>query len=162
MRTPGICGLIAALMLSVVCAALSCSRGGSQHTTGEDAEVAAKGSVEVTAELVEIPDGAIFERDLYNYTTILKYRVQDVHRGQLDADVIYVGHYNPFKPRSEAADRRAPEIGGDLETFEQGQIHRMALEAPIDDFYMGGIVNKYFEEHPEPIYWGVWTNLASK
>ena len=98
----------------------------------------------------------------YNYTTVLKYRVQDVHRGQLDADVVYVGHYNPFKPRDEAADRRAPEIGGDLETFEPGQIHRMALEVPIDDFYMGGIVNKYFDEKPDPIYWGVWTNLVPK
>ena len=153
---------MAALMLPLVATTLSCSRGGSQNATGEDAELAAKGSLEVTAELVEIPDGAIFERDLYNYTTVLKYRVQDVHRGELDAGVIYVGHYNPFKPRDEAADRRAPEIGGDLETFEPGQIHRMALEVPIDDFYMGGIVNKYFDEKPDPIYWGVWTNLVPK
>ena len=141
---------------------MSCSRGGSQNDTGEDAELAAKGSVEVIAELVEIPDGAIFERDLYNYTTVLRYRVQDVHRGELDTDVIFVGHYSPFKSRDEAADRRASDIGGDLETFEAGQTHRMALEVPIDDFYMGGIVNKYFDENPEPIYWAVWTNQVPK
>lgn len=162
MRKLWIYGLIAALMLPVAGTTMSCSRGGGQNTTEEDVELAAKGSVEMTAELVEIPDGAIFERDLYNYTTVLKYRVQDVHRGELDTDVIFVGHYNPFKPRDEAADRRAPDIGGDLETFEPGQTHRMALEVPIDDFYMGGIVNKYFDENPEPIYWGVWTNLMPK
>ena len=67
---------------------------------------ATSGRIEVTAQLVEIPEGAIFKRELYNYTTILKYQVLEVHRGTLDAKTIYVGHYNPFKPRSEAADRQ--------------------------------------------------------
>jgi hypothetical protein len=38
----------------------------------------------------------------------------------------------------------------------------MALEAPIDDYFMGGIVNKYFGQSNEPIYWAVWTNLAGE
>jgi len=38
----------------------------------------------------------------------------------------------------------------------------MALEAPIDDYFMGGIVNKYFGQSTEPIYWAVWTNLAGE
>ena len=54
-----------------------------------------------------------------------------------------------------------PEIGGDLKTFRAGQVHRMALEGSIDDHYMGGIVNKYFGQDTEPIYWAVWTNLES-
>ena len=37
----------------------------------------------------------------------------------------------------------------------------MALEGSIDDHYMGGIVNKYFGQDTEPIYWAVWTNLVS-
>ena len=61
---------MAALVLPLIATILSCSRGGSQNATGEDAELVAKGSVEVTAELIEIPDGAIFERDLYNYCTL--------------------------------------------------------------------------------------------
>ncbi len=94
------------------------------------------GRIEVTARLVEIPDGAIFKRELYDYATVLKYEVLKVHRGQLDTDTIYVGHYNPFKPRSEAADKPVKGIGGNLRTFRVGQIHRMALEVPIDDYFI--------------------------
>jgi hypothetical protein len=118
--------------------------------------------VEVTAKLLEIPEGAIFKRDLYNYATVLKYQVVAVHRGKVDGKTIYVGHYNPFKPRSEAADQRVKDIGGNLKTFRAGQTHRMALKVPIEDHFMGGIVNKYFNEDPEPIYWAVWTNLVSE
>jgi hypothetical protein len=38
----------------------------------------------------------------------------------------------------------------------------MALEVPIDDYYMGGIINKYFGESEDPIYWALWTNLVIK
>ena len=34
----------------------------------------------------------------------------------------------------------------------------MALEVPIEDFFMGGIVNKYFGQTTETLYWAVWTN----
>src|SRR5438046_1145000 len=87
-----------------------------------DPHLATNGTVEVTAKLVEIPDGAIFKRDLYDYATILKYQVLKVHRGQVKGDILYVGHYNPWKPRSEAADKRAKEIGGNLRQFEAGQV----------------------------------------
>ena len=130
--------------------------------TGEDAEVTTRGTIEITAWLIEVPEGAIFKRDLYDYATILKYQVLKVHRGQVKADTIYVGHYNPFKPRSEAADRRVKDIGGNLKKFQAGQVHRMALEVPIDDYYIGGIINKYFNESKDPIYWAVWTNQVAK
>jgi hypothetical protein len=84
--------------------------------------------------------------------------VLETHRGKVEGQTIYVGHYNPFKPRTEAADRIVKGIGGDLKEFRGGQVHRMALEVPIDDHYMGGIVNKYFDQKPDPIYWAVWTN----
>ena len=117
-----------------------------------------RGSVEVTAELIEVPEGAIFERDLYDYATILKYRVLRVQRGQVDEEIIYVGHYNPWKPRSAAADARVPVVGGDLDEFRAGQRHRMALEPAIDDHYMGGIVNKYFGQSTNNLWWAVWTD----
>jgi hypothetical protein len=120
------------------------------------------GNIEVTARLMEIPDGAIFKRELYNYATVLKYKVLKVHRGQVDTEMIYVGHYNPFKPRSEAADRQVKGIGGNLESFRTGQVHRLALEVPIDDYFMGGIINKHFGEYKGPIYWAVWTNKVRK
>jgi hypothetical protein len=127
-----------------------------------DQQLSARGSVEVTARLVEIPEGAIFKRDLYDYATVLKYQVVKVHRGKLDAPVIYVAQYNPFKPRSEAADARAKEIGGNLKTFQAKQLQHMALEGPVEDYFMGGLVNKYFGKTSEPIYWAVWTNLATE
>jgi hypothetical protein len=121
-----------------------------------------EGSIVVTAQLVEIPDGAIFKRDLYDYATVLKYRVLKVERGKVDAETIYVGHYNPFKPRAAAADQRVSKIGGDLQKFRAGQVHRMALEVPLDDHYMGGLVNKYFGQETGPLYWAVATNLVSE
>jgi len=130
-------------------------------TRGLDANVTTKGSIEVTAKLVEIPEGAIIKRDLYDYATVLKYQVLEVHRGKVDGKTIYVGQYNPFKSRNDAADQRVKGVGGDLKAFRAGQVHRMALEVPIDDYFMGGMVNKYFEKSTGTIYWAVWTNLVS-
>jgi hypothetical protein len=134
-------------------------KSGTNTPAGPDPGLAANGSIEVSAQLVEIPEGAIFKRDLYDYATILKYRVVKVHRGQVDGDTIYVGHYNPWKPRAEAADKRVPKIGGNLRQFQSGQTHHLALEAPIEDHFMGGIVNKYFGRMTNTLYWAVWTNL---
>lgn len=125
-----------------------------------DPELQSRGSVEITAKLVEVPDGAIFKKDLYDYTTILKYQVIEVHRGKLEGDTIYIGHYNPWKARAEAADKRVKDIGGTLQEFRSGDTHRMALEVPIDDHFIGGIVNKYFGKETGVIHWAVWTNLA--
>jgi hypothetical protein len=127
----------------------------------ERSESGTRGSIEVTARLVEVPEGAIFERENYNYATVLKYEVLEVHRGRVKGETIYVGHYNPFKPRSEAADRHVPNIGGDLKSFRAGDLHRMALEKSMLDEFMGGILNKYAGEDTDPIYWAVWTDQAS-
>ncbi|HOJ60721.1 MAG TPA: hypothetical protein PK878_10585 [bacterium] len=125
--------------------------------TGEDPQVTTLGSVEVTAQLEEIPS-ELPDIPLYDYAYVFKYKVLQVHRGKVDGDTIYVGQYNPLKPRSQVADARSGRIGGNLKQFKSGDIHRMALEAPIDDYYMGGIINKYFEQNPPLIYWAVWTN----
>jgi hypothetical protein len=155
--------LVAAIMVGMSLLSVSCGRGsGDAPNAGADPQLTSRGSVEVTARLVEVPEGAIFERELYDYATILKYTVLKVHRGKVQGDTIYVGHYNPFKRRSEARDQRVKDIGGNLNDFQAGQVHRMALEAPMDDFFMGGIVNKYFGQTTEPIYWAVWTNLSKE
>ena len=123
-----------------------------------DPHLATRGTVEVTARLEEILEGAIFKRDLYDYATVLKYRVVTVQRGTVDGDTIYVGHYNPWKPRAEAADKRVQDIGGNVRQFQAGETHHLALEVPIEDHFMGGIVNKYFGQTTNVIYWAVWTN----
>ncbi len=127
-----------------------------------DPHFATNGAVEVIARLVEVPDGAIFKRDLYDYATVLKYRVLEVRRGKVEGDFIYVGQYNPWKPRAEAADKRAPGIGGNLRQFQAGQVQHLALDVPIEDHFMGGIVNKYFGRMTNTLYWAVWTDLAAK
>ena len=131
----------------------------SKAAVSLDPHLQTNGTITVTAKLLEIPEGAIFQRQLYDYATILKYEVLAVHRGQLQTNIIYVGQYNPFKPRAEAADSRVKIIGGTLQQFRPGQVHRMALDVPLEDFYMGGIVNKYFGQTTEPMYWAVWTDL---
>jgi len=157
-------GIFRSIMLAALAlTCLSCrGKPGGSVTAGQDPQVTAKGTIEVTARLTEIPEGAIFKRELYDYATILKYQVLKVHRGQIQGDTIFVGHYNPFKPRSETPDRRVKEIGGNLRVFEAGQVHRMALQVPIEDCFMGGIVNKYFGQDTGPIYWAVWTNVAKE
>jgi hypothetical protein len=145
----------------VALACSSCAREAGSNSRGgaADPQLAAHGSIEVTAELVEIPEGAIFKRDLYDYATILKYKVLQVHRGSLEGDYIFVGHYDPWKPRSEAADKWVSDIGGNLREFRVGQKHRMALEVPLEEHFMGGIVDKYFGQETGPHYMALWTNL---
>jgi hypothetical protein len=141
------------------CLATSCHKGPeTARLAAPDPQLTTNGSVEVTAKLVEIPEGAIFKRDLYDYATVLKYQVLRVHRGKVDGDTLYVSHYNPWKPRAEVADKRAPKVGGNVRRFEAGDTHRMALEVPIEEYFMGGIVNKYFGKTTNTIYWAVWTN----
>jgi len=153
---------VVSLLLALGLMPLACARrSGGTASPSPDPELAKRGSIEVTARLVEIPDGAIFQRPLYNYATVLKYQVIEVHRGNVKGPTIYVGHYNPFKPRSEASDRRVPGVGGNLKSFRAGQVHRMALEGSMFDRFTGGILNKYSGEDTDPIYWAVWTDLIN-
>jgi len=151
--------VVASLLLALGLMAAACSEG-KQGAASSDTEVSRRGSIEVTAKLVEIPEGAIFDRPLYNYATVLKYQVIEVHRGSVKGDLIYVGHYNPAKPRSEVADKRVPEIGGNLRFFRAEQVHRMALDGSMLDHFTGGILNLYSKEDTDPIYWAVWTDLV--
>jgi hypothetical protein len=135
---------------------------GPRPNSGEDPELTRLGTVEVTARLKEIP-GDFPSNDLYDYAYILKYEVLEVHRGAEVGGEIAVAHYNPLKPRSEAQDDFSGTVGGNLRNFRAGDVHRMALEYPLDNHYMGALVDKYFGENRQDtdlplIYWAVWTN----
>ena len=127
---------------------------------GADANVTALGAYEVTARIVDIP-GVFPPNKLYDYAYVMKYEVIKSHRGPL-AGTLLVGQYNPLKPRAEAADRRSGEIGGNATRFRVGDIQRLALEVPLIDYCMAGIVNEYAETEAadNPIYWAVWTNVV--
>jgi hypothetical protein len=137
---------------------VSCAK---KPDTGEDPKVTTLGSIEVTAQLVEIR-GDLINDPLYDYAHVMKYKLLQIHRSEVNKETMYIGHYNPAKPRDKVADARVQEIGGNVKQFRVGDIHRMALEVPIDDHYMGGIINKYFGEVNEPIYWAIWTNKVVK
>jgi hypothetical protein len=154
--------ILLSLALACLCAGCGNNSGSNSPATAGDPHFKTNGTVEVTARLMEIPEGAIFKRDLYDYATILKYRVLQVHRGTVKGDTLYVGHYDPFKPRGEAADARVKNIGGSLKRFQAGQVHHLALEAPLEDFFMGGIVNKYFGQDTGTLYWAAWTDLGAE
>ena len=145
------CAGLAASFFALVLAA-SCNRS----ARGVDKEVTTLGSTEVTAKLVEIPS-AFPANDLYNYGYVLKYHVIKVYRGKVEGDEIFVTHYNPLKPRSSVQDEISKTVGGHVQTFRAGDEHRMALESPVDDYWMGGIIDKY-QDNKAIRYWAVWTN----
>jgi len=133
---------------------------GKKTDTSAEREVTTLGTLELTAQLVEIP-GEFPPNDLYNYAYVLKYRVLRVHRGQVPTTEIFVAHYNPLKPRFRAQDEISGKLGGTLEKFKAGEVHRLALEAPLEEHWMGGIIDKYFGQQGVR-YWAVWTNPGQK
>lgn len=145
---------LAVIILAVVIGILV----GRGSGTGEDAQVTSLGGMEVTARLTEIR-GKFPPNDLYDYAYVLKYHVLEFHRGEVDGNEILVAQYNPLKPRSKAQDEFSGTVGGNLTKFRAGDIHRMALEAPLADHYMGGILDEYYQEKGVR-YWAVWTNLV--
>ena len=131
----------------------------NKSDAGADPFVTTLGNTEVTAELLAIP-GEFSPNDLYNYAYVLKYRVLTVHRGQVkQGKEILVAHYNPLKPRASAQDENSGKLGGNLEKFRAADVHRMALEAPLDQHWMGGVIDKYFDQKGMR-YWAVWTNKS--
>jgi len=142
--------------------ALMTNRPSGPSDLGIDEKVTTLGSVEVTGRLIEIRGKFLPNDGLYNYAFVMKYKIVESHRGEVDAKEIFVAHYNPLKPRPQVADEFYPNIGGTLTKFRAGDVHRMALEVPIDDHYIGGIVDRYFDEREGSIYLAVWTNPTNR
>jgi len=114
------------------------------------------GTVEVKARLVELPGKFLPKKGLYNHAFILKYQVQETIRGPVGSDTIFVAHYNPPQPRSSVADEFFPKLGGSLQRFRAGDIHHLALDVPLDDHYIGAIVDRYHAVEKPVVYWAVW------
>ncbi len=122
-------------------------------------ELAANGDTEVTAKLTAI-GGDFPPNKLYDYMYVMKYHVLKVHRGKVQGEEILVGHYNPLKPRAVAEDKYSGKVGGNVDRFLVGDVHRMALEAPLEEIFMGGIINKHKEKGT--LYRAIWTDRASE
>jgi hypothetical protein len=134
--------------------------GGPDSAAGSS-EVSTLGTVEVTAKLVDIT-GQFPPNKLYDYVYVMKYRVLRTHRGKLEGEEIFVGHYNPLKPRAGAEDKFSGRIGGSVGSFKVGEVHRLALEAPLDQqMPMVGLIDKYIKEKGAR-YWAIWTDRAAE
>jgi hypothetical protein len=120
--------------------------------------LASNGDTEVTARLTAI-GGEFPPNKLYDYMYVMKYHVLKVHRGKVKGDAIFVGHYNPLKPRATAGDKNSGRVGGDVDRFQVDDVHRMALEAPLGELFMGGIIDKHIKE-PGERYRAIWTDRA--
>ena len=130
---------------------------------GIQGQVTTAGRFEVTAKLTELPGAFLLNDGLYNYAFVLKYEVLDVHRGGDDVGkVIHVAHYNPRKTRSEVGDEFYPDLGGTVDRFRAGDVHRLAMEEPWDEHYIGPLVDRYHETTGKRLYWAIWSNSAGK
>jgi hypothetical protein len=125
-----------------------------------DPQLQKLGAVEVVGKLVEIPE-PFPANDVYNYGYVFRYQVLEVKRGKVDGKEIFVTQYNPLKPRETVKDEFSGNVGGQLASFRAGDVHHMALESPVDQFWMGGIIDKYFAQ-PGVRYWAVWTDLEAQ
>lgn len=141
----------------ILAALVPCS---PRSDSGRESQVSTLGEVEVTARLLEIP-GPFPPNDLYDYAYVFRYRVHQVHRGQVERNDILVAHYNPLKPRSAAEDEFSGKVGGTLRKFRSGDMHRIALEAPLDSYYMGPVLDTYFNQQGTR-YWAIWTNAVTE
>lgn len=135
---------------------------------GCDDEVARLGRLEVTARLLERPD-QFPQLGAYRYTYVLKYQVLAVHRPDpagkhpLEAgDIIFVGHYKPWMPRSQVRDDdwgKSP-LGGRLDQFNTGEAHRMALDYELQDLAPSGALDYCFPPATNRFF-AIWANATS-
>ena len=133
--------------------------------TGEDTPIRQLGRLEVTARLLERPD-EFPKLGAYRYTYVLKYKVLAVHRPDRDGkyplrpgDEIFVGHYKPWLPRSEIqdADWGDTPLGGKLDQFVAGEVHRLALDYELQNLAPSGALDYCFPPATNRFF-AVWAN----
>ena len=145
---------------ALIVVAATCFGCVSKPAAVNDPQLQKLGSAEVIARLIAIPE-PFPANDVYNYGYVFKYQVLEVKRGKVEGNEILVTQYNPLKPRAIVQDEFSGVVGGHLDAFRAGDVHHMALDSPVDQFWLGGIVDKYFEQ-PGVRYWAVWTDLEAQ
>jgi hypothetical protein len=133
--------------------------------SGEDEMVCKLGRIEVTARLVERPE-QFPQLGAYRYTYVLKYQVVKVHRQDPEkkyllnpGDEIFVGHYKPWMPRSQIKDSDWGDspLGGKLDHFVAGEVHRMALDYELQNLAPSGALDYCFPSVTNRFF-ALWTN----
>ncbi|MEI7730306.1 MAG: hypothetical protein WCO56_12085 [Verrucomicrobiota bacterium] len=133
--------------------------------TGADEWVTKLGKIEVTARLLERPD-QFPKLGAYRYTYVLKYRVLQVIRPDSQGkyplkpgDDVFVGHYKPWLPRSQIKDGDWGDspLGGKLDGFVVGEVHRMALDYALQDLAPSGTLDYCFPPGTNRFF-ALWAN----
>lgn len=116
-----------------------------------------EGKLVLIAELAEIP-GQFPANELYNYAYIMKYKVVKVLQGAYGDPEILVGHYNPRIARAEIKDEQDAKVGGDVTSFQKGDVHYLVLN-PLDGEWTGAVEDEYFNDK-RPRWWALWADKA--
>lgn len=116
-----------------------------------------EGKLVLTAELTDIP-GQFPANDLYNYAYVMKYKVIKVIQGNYGEPDILVGQYNPRIARAEIKDEQDAKVGGDVTSFQKGDIHYLVLN-PLDGEWTGAVEDEYFNDK-RPRWWALWADKA--
>ena len=116
-----------------------------------------EGELVMTAQLMEIP-GSFPANDLYNYAYIMKYKVLQVTKGAYTDPDILIGHYNPRFAREDIKDEQAAKVGGNVKSFQVGDVHYLVLSA-LDGVWTGSVEDDYFKDK-RPRYWALWADKA--
>jgi hypothetical protein len=133
--------------------------------TGDDEMVRKLGRIEVTARLIERPE-RFPDLGAYRYTYVLKYQVLTIHRQDSagkyplrPADEIFIGHYKPWLPRAQIRDSDWGEspLGGKLDQFVTGEVHRLALDYELQDLAPSGALDYCFPPATNRFF-ALWTN----
>lgn len=97
----------------------------------------------VLARLAEMPAALDTSRQsVYIY----KYRLERVERGQVGGRELYVGHYNPWRSRSQIADTMANRISGNVRHFRTGDLHRLSLIRPLEKIWNATVHDDFFDD----------------
>ena len=108
----------------------------------------------VRARLVQIP-GTFAPNDLYDYVYVMKYRILKVLKGTFKDKEIHVGHYNPLIPRQKIKDKMDVLVDGDVEKFEKGDVHKLILLTPIEDYWNDAVEDEYFDVDMEKKFYAL-------
>lgn len=154
-------------VLTLVCVAICITWLARRADTGEDATITHLGRIETIARLMERPD-QFPQLGAYRYTYVLRYQVikvlrQDPKRPLKSGDIIFVGHYKPWMPRSQIkdADWGKEPLGGKLDRFMAGEAHRLALDYELADLAPSGALDYCYPPGTNRFF-ALWANPVSR
>ncbi|MDQ3003045.1 MAG: hypothetical protein M3Y08_17505 [Fibrobacterota bacterium] len=168
MNKPGLLLTLALLIPLAACNKKASEKADPDKTGSSPSEAQAAGSnipakppvegeLVITAKVLNIP-GSLPANDLYSYAYVMKYQVLKVVQGSYPDTEILIGHYNPRMARSEVKDEQDPKVGGNVKSFQVGDVHYLVL-SPLDGTWTGATEDDYFKEK-RPRYWALWADKA--